>query len=473
MPAQYGSLKFNEAIDFFRKKINLPAERWADVWRAQHNLAFTVAGATKTDLLADLRTMVDGAIAEGRSLTWFKSEFKQLVRKHGWDHTGTAAWRANIIYKTNVRQSYNAGRWAQLQNFPYWRYAHGDSLIPRPHHLSKDGLILPKDSPFWKTWFPQNGWGCECKVFGESEASMKRKKLTPDDAPVIDTKEWIDKKTGEVHYVPVGIDPGFDYSPGTVDQAAQLKSKLAKEKPLRQRLVQRRIPDAFSTNKGVDIYGLNRVLGRLPGAQAEMDKVGEFVSRYDIKTLFLRPSELSRGNRNIPGLREPITQYLGVPLSQAERHWPVPAKIARRANGYTANAWKHLVVKAKTGLNLDKVKKPGDLTGAVEAAILANQQGLAQWSLSHIVREYTDSGHHGGTVVTWLHELGHQVQFQAMRNGIDTPGLETSITRYGQQDVWEWHAEHFAAWALYREKLNEHHPDIVTYFDELVGALLS
>ena len=145
--AQYGSLKFNEAISFFKNKVDLPSERWADVWRDQHNLAFTVAGATKTDLLADMRKIVDASIAEGKSLKWFQSEFKHLVKKYGWDHTGTAPWRANIIYSTNMRQSYNAGRYAQLQNFEFWRYKHGDSRYPRPDHAAKDGVILPKDSP--------------------------------------------------------------------------------------------------------------------------------------------------------------------------------------------------------------------------------------------------------------------------------------------------------------------------------------
>lgn len=234
--AQYGSLPFSEAITFFRNKLNMPSERWADVWREQHDLAFMVAGATKTDLLADLRAIVDSAIADGQSLSAFQSQFKQLVKKHGWDHTGSVPWRANIIYSTNVRQSYNAGRHAQLQTFEYWRYKHGDSLSPRPLHKSKDGLILPKDSPFWQTWFPQNGWGCKCKVFGESAQSIKRKGLNISQEPVIETRKWIDKATGEEHYVPVGIDPGFDYAPGATSQTERLKQQLADKPPLAERL---------------------------------------------------------------------------------------------------------------------------------------------------------------------------------------------------------------------------------------------
>ena len=84
----------------------------------------------------------------------------------------------------------------------------------------------------------------------------------------------------------------------------------------------------------------------------------------------------------------------------------------------------------KLSVNLNKIADITDLTNAVEAAILALQAGKRQWSLSHIVRHYTDSGDHGGAIITWLHEMGHQVQFQAMRMDIPTPGLNESITTY-------------------------------------------
>ena len=33
-------------------------------------------------------------------------------------------------------------------------------------------------------------------------------------APKTDYYDWVDKDTGEVHKIPVGIDPGWDYNPG-------------------------------------------------------------------------------------------------------------------------------------------------------------------------------------------------------------------------------------------------------------------
>ena len=172
-----------------------------------------VAGALKDNLLNDFRQAVDLAIAEGKSLTWFKREFKHIVNRHGWDYTGSADWRSDIIYQTNMRQSYNAGRYEQLQHFDYWEYQHGDSITPRPHHLSWHGTVLPKDHKWWQTHMPQNGWGCKCKVRGRSKQALDRmgKDVTP--APKTETYEWIDKATGETHKIPKGIDPGFDYVP--------------------------------------------------------------------------------------------------------------------------------------------------------------------------------------------------------------------------------------------------------------------
>ncbi|MCE9679607.1 head morphogenesis protein [Shewanella sp. AS1] len=222
---RYGSLPFNEQISFFRDKLNLPTERWNDIWQGSHAKAFVVAGAMKHDLLVDLRSAVDAAIADGKSLTWFQSEFKNIVAKHGWAHTGSAAWRAKVIYQTNMLQSYNAGRYAQLQQFDYWRYAHGDSRYPRELHLKWHGTVLPKTDPWWSTHFPQNGWGCRCRVYGVSRYDMERRGITVTPAPEDGVRDWTDKRTGEVHQIPKGIDPGFDYSVGEASLGKRLTSE--------------------------------------------------------------------------------------------------------------------------------------------------------------------------------------------------------------------------------------------------------
>ena len=220
LDAKHGSQYFQAAIDYFRNKVNVKGEAWDSLWQGQHATAFTVAGAMKDDLLCDLRQAVDKAISQGVSLADFRKQFKEIVAKNGWvDFKGSDTkaginWRTKVIYDTNVRQAYNAGRWKQLQQFDIWVYHHGDSRNPRPAHLAWDGLALKKDDPWWATHFPQNGWGCKCYVTGYSAVRAKVKGIEVGTAPDDGTFDYVNKNTGEVSQVPKGVDPGFDYSVG-------------------------------------------------------------------------------------------------------------------------------------------------------------------------------------------------------------------------------------------------------------------
>ncbi|CQR43712.1 Prophage MuMc02, F protein (fragment) [Thiomonas sp. CB3] len=164
-------LPFAEAIAFFRQKLGnlVPTSVWTDLWKAQHDSAFMVAGATEADLLADLASAIDSAISAGTSLGEFRKAFRQIVAQRGWtgwtgegSAAGTA-WRTRVIYTTNTSTAYAAGRLAQLHagGFALWVYRHDDSVLhPRPQHLAWNGLTLPADAPFWRTHYPPNGWNC-------------------------------------------------------------------------------------------------------------------------------------------------------------------------------------------------------------------------------------------------------------------------------------------------------------------------
>jgi uncharacterized protein with gpF-like domain len=121
-----------------------------------------VAGAYKAEMLSDFREAVDKAIVQGSTLADFRKDFDRIVAKHGWSYNGSRGWRSEVIYSTNIRTSYAAGRWAQLTDpefrrvMPYLVYRHGDSRVPRPLHLSWDGTTLPADDPWWNTHYVPN-----------------------------------------------------------------------------------------------------------------------------------------------------------------------------------------------------------------------------------------------------------------------------------------------------------------------------
>lgn len=230
---EYGALPFKEAIAFFRQKLSMPSEHFNDLWKDMHAKGFMVAGVMKAELLTDLRGAVDKIISAGGTLAEFRKNFDSIVEQHGWLFKGGRNWRTKVIYNTNLRQSNNAGRYQQmtepevLKLRPYWRYRHSGSANPRESHLALNGLVLPHDDPFWDTYYPQNGWGCNCGVDNLSKRDLARiGKTGPDTAPEIKYREYVDRN-GNKHQVPEGIDPGFNYNVG---KAAEKSYKILAER---------------------------------------------------------------------------------------------------------------------------------------------------------------------------------------------------------------------------------------------------
>ncbi len=466
---QYGSLPFKEGIAFFRAKLNLPGERWTDVWKEQHDTAFTVAGAMTTSLLADLRKAVDSAIAEGKSLNWFKREFKNIVKRTGWEHTGDAAWRAGVIYDTNMRQSYNAGRYRQLQNFEFWRYVHGDSRSPRPAHLANHNKILPRTSPWWDVWFPQNGWGCKCRVVGETKQSLARKKLQVSPEPVIEMREWTDKKTGEVHWVAKGIDPGFDYAPGKVSSSEIAKQQVAEQPPLAERLPERLVPSAFSTVPGVNVHRLNEKLQELMDTSAapEVTQLSAFIKKHDVKTLFIKQAEMNPKAVAATKIVADVQGYVG---KQPGYH-PMSLMTTKgylNADGFTSRVFNHVVIKTNTEMALSRAVT-NEIRRSVDAVVLLKQSGQPAFTLSDLIKRFNTNGQDAAILTNWLHEIGHQVHYKA---GLPNSRLYDWITTYGQTNSKEWHAELFVMWVLNRKALESWNKDIALYFDNLMKQVL-
>ncbi len=163
--ALYMNLPNSEAIAFFRQKMNISTEAWDVLWREMHSQAFSVAGAIEDELLIDLRTAVEKGIAEGTTVQEFKKDFAGIVNKHGWAYKGGAAWRASIIFNTNLTVAYQRGHWKRMTDpdvlkvRPYLRYIRSSSRNPRQAHLNFADIVLPADHPWWKTHYPPNGWG--------------------------------------------------------------------------------------------------------------------------------------------------------------------------------------------------------------------------------------------------------------------------------------------------------------------------
>ena len=193
------------------------------IYGAEHDIGFMVAGA-RGDVLNDFRSAIESFIEKGHGIEKFRADFDDIVKRRGWAYNSGRNWRTRVIYETNLRQSYHAGREAQMADpelrklRPYGLYRHGGSSDPRPEHLALNGTVLPLDDPWWDTWSPMNGWGCTCKKFTLSKADVERLGLKVlDKAPesVMETRTiGVRGPSPREVTVPKGIDPGFEHRPG-------------------------------------------------------------------------------------------------------------------------------------------------------------------------------------------------------------------------------------------------------------------
>ncbi|MCE1184193.1 MAG: hypothetical protein LWW92_01125 [Rhodocyclales bacterium] len=226
---------------------------WRDLWKDEHAQQFTVSRLARLDLLESIRDQITRSVAGDLTRRDFNANAEELLAKAGWwgektvldPTTGEAATtsfdpaRLKLIFDVNTRMAYSAGLWERAQRngktHPYIRYVtKGDERV-RASHAAWSNVTLSIDDQFWQTHWPPNGWHCRCRVIPISQAAYDRG-TTPSgtplvkDSPAIATREWINKRTGEIQDVPVGIDPGFDYNPGSAGKRAQQLEKVVAQK---------------------------------------------------------------------------------------------------------------------------------------------------------------------------------------------------------------------------------------------------
>lgn len=227
-------LPFAEAIEFLEGKARLPTEAWTDLKEGAHARAFVVAGATKDALLADFHQAVTRAVAEGRTKADFLRDFDAIVARHGWSYKGGRTWRSGVIYATNMRTAFAAGKWAQIKRLAeqlasqgrkvYLRYSAILDGATRPKHqewgtANGTGIILPWDHPWWDKHFPPNDWGCRCsvEVLTDDDLAAEGLSVTPDH--LLGDEKLEPRKVNttlgeEIWPTPEGVGTGFGYNVG-------------------------------------------------------------------------------------------------------------------------------------------------------------------------------------------------------------------------------------------------------------------
>jgi hypothetical protein len=173
-------LPFNEAIAYFRSKVSIPTKSFKKMEEGYHDFAFSITGLTKGSLLDDARWLIDKAIADGTSFDVFKKQWNRLIGRKGWEPKGDKNRRLYIIYDTNVRSAYGAGRGQQMSDpdvaakRPYILWRHRDSPNPRVNHQQLDNKAIALSNPFWNKVNVPAGFSCRCGIFSVTKEYCDR-----------------------------------------------------------------------------------------------------------------------------------------------------------------------------------------------------------------------------------------------------------------------------------------------------------
>jgi len=229
-----------EAVKFFKAKGLKPTWNWWEMQAEQHTSAFTVAKMMDTDLLKSVQDSVDYALDSGLGTEWMDENLIPEMKAKGWwgktangVQLGSPA-RLQTIYRTNMQSAYAVGQWDAIQEakevMPYLMYDAVDDFRTRPEHAAMDEIVRPVDDGFWSSHYPPNGFNCRCSVIQLSAEDLKEYglKQTPMSAIMKPGKEWYNPMTGKKEWIPVGVDPGFNYNPGK--SYAQHLGKIYKQK---------------------------------------------------------------------------------------------------------------------------------------------------------------------------------------------------------------------------------------------------
>jgi len=236
-----------EAVDYLQGRGQLAQTfSWQDMWQEEHAHQFTVSRLANLDLLQSIQDGITRSVNGDLSRRDWTKSAQALLEKAGWwgrkevldPATGEMVTttfdpaRLKLIFDTNTRIAYSAGLWQRTERnkktHPYIRYITKRDERVRLSHRAWDNVTLPVDHPFWQTHFPPNGWRCRCRATTISQAEYD-KGLSPlgetlnKTAPDVQYRDWINKRSGVVERVPVGIDPGFGYNPGMARNANLLE----------------------------------------------------------------------------------------------------------------------------------------------------------------------------------------------------------------------------------------------------------
>lgn len=183
-----------EAIEFFKSKIIMPAKEFYALEGWARSRAFTVAHVTKAEVLSDIHTAITDAIDQGTTLKDFRSALQDIAEQRGW--AGTSPWHEENVFRTNIQTAYAKGRWDQWETVEDEFYGMYSSIdddrrcdVCEAIAEKMAGKVYPMSHPIWNIYYVPQHYQCRDTIVLIHKNQIKTMGLEigdeiPEDMPI-------------------------------------------------------------------------------------------------------------------------------------------------------------------------------------------------------------------------------------------------------------------------------------------------
>lgn len=163
-------------LRWLRSRLPLTEAQAAALEAGAQQQAFTVAGLTSANVVADVLAALDQAVTDGTGLDEFRAAVGASLEA-AWGKDGG---RVATVFRTGLATAHNAGRYAEatepdnLALRPFWRFSATVDDRTAPQCKAAHGTLLPASDPWWQTHYPPMHFQCRCVVQTLSRRQAER-----------------------------------------------------------------------------------------------------------------------------------------------------------------------------------------------------------------------------------------------------------------------------------------------------------